>query len=844
MIPILFDKLETSFASNGLGRLTDAIRCTVEEQRNGLYELEMEYPIDGQHYGDIAEGRIIYSRHSDALDAQPFRIYRITRPLNGIITINAAHISYDLNKIVCSPFTASSLAEVFVRIHNYAINDCPFDFWTDKAVAGTYTVAVPTAIRAMLGGTQGSILDVYGTGEYEFDNFTVKLHLHRGTDNGVTIRYGKNLTELEQVREQDTVTGVAPYWAKDGEVVVLPEGALTTGAGYEVPYTNNLLVPYTDGSEEYNGVIETAELVPLDLSNEWQEAPTVDQLRAAASSWLASHAKTAPDENLTISFVQLWQTNEFKDVAPLQRVSLCDTVTIQYAKLGISAKAKVIRTVYDALLERYDEVELGEPKSTLSSTISNTIDTISSIQKDLEEVPSMSAVENAVNHATQLITGGLGGHVVIGTNANGQPNEILIMDTDSINTAVNVIRMNGNGIGFSTTGYNGPYTSAWTIDGQFVADFITAGTLTANIIKAGILADEAGVNYWNMLTGDASFAGMVSFVDLLTSGESVINGDNITTGKIQSANGRVYFDLANNVIACNKIISTFLRSDASYTAADITSVAGPGTTVYYGMSIYNTDYTDGTLRLEPGTSDSGVDSLSFIRSAKGLRVKADTVYAREMYFNARGETSGTTLADYLSMRMTDSTGYQNVIEIAESSAQTGGAGGRIAMQAKRQITMAGNDSTNGVYVVGSFTVNGTKSRAVETEDYGERHLYSYETPAPLFGDVGEGEIGEDGSCYVWIDPILAETISTSQYQVFLQPYGSGTAYVSERSSGAFKVEGTPGLAFGWELKARQADFNQLRFEKSVATALPGNTADYAADAVTYLQELYEGRIAS
>ena len=672
MIPILFEKAETNFTTNGIGRLSDAIRCTVEEQRNGLYELEMEYPIDGRHYSDITEGAIIYTRHSDALDAQPFRIYRITRPLNGIITIDAAHISYDLNKIVVSPFTASSAAEVFARIPNYTINDCPFDFWTDKATAGTFTVAVPTAIRAMLGGTEGSVLDVYGTGEYEFDGFTVKLYLHRGTDNGVTIRYGKNLTELEQVREQDTITGVAPYWAKDGDVVVLSEGALYSV--YEA-YKDKNGTEYTDGSETYMGQTGDVAVIPLDLSNNWQEAPTEAQLRAAAASWLAANEKKVPDENITVSFVQLWQTNEFKNLAPLQRVNLCDTVTIQYEKLGISAKAKVIRTVYDALLERYDEVELGEPKSTLASTITNTINSIGTIKKDLEEVPSMSAVNAAVDHATQLISGGLGGHVVIGLNANGQPNEILIMDTADTSTAVNVIRMNENGIGFSTTGYNGPFTSAWTIDGQFVADFITAGTLSANIIKAGILADEAGVNYWNMLTGDASFAGMVKFVDLSTAGESVINGDNITTGKIQSANGRVYFDLINNILSCNKIISEYVYENEAQTVLDITLIRGAGTSKYYGASIYNSDYEAGRLRLEPGRDVTNrVTQAAHIYCDNGIFVHAAYVplVAEDMHLQIQSQDQSSTQMDIIQMYVKDATGYQNTVQVLASSAYTGG----------------------------------------------------------------------------------------------------------------------------------------------------------------------------
>ena len=502
MIPILFEQNETEFQTNGLGRLSDAVSCVVDEERNGVYELEMEYPANGQHYDDLTEGRLIYCRHSDALDLQPFRIYKITKPFDGIVTINARHISYDLNKIVVAPFTAGSAAEAMQRFPQYAISRCPFTFWTDKAVAGSFKVEVPSTIRSLLGGTSGSILDTFGTGEYEFDVWTVRYYLHRGADNGVTIRYGKNLTDIEQTTESDYITAAAPYWVnEDYGAVVLPEGAVFLDEGYDQPYTNELGVPYDNGSEQYVGVVGEVYVVPLDLSEKWEEPPTVEQLRDAAIAWLENNGSTEPETNIEVSFVQLWQTNEYKNIAPLQRVKLCDTVTVEYPKLGISAKAKVIRTEYDVLLERYNEMELGEPKSTLSGTIAKQTSTIAEVVKTFPSVTQMNA---AINAATALITGGLGGHVVIGTNASGQPNEILIMDTDDMNTAVNVIRMNANGIGFSTTGYNGPFTSAWTIDGAFVADFITAGTLDANLLKAGIIMDKAGKNYWNLETGAIS----------------------------------------------------------------------------------------------------------------------------------------------------------------------------------------------------------------------------------------------------------------------------------------------------------------------------------------------------
>lgn len=139
--------------------------------------------------------------------------------------------------------------------------------------------------------------------------------------------------------------------------------------------------------------------------------------------------------------------------------------------------------------------------------------------------------------------------------------------------------------------------------------------------------------------------------------------------------------------------------------------------------------------------------------------------------------------------------------------------------------------------------HGTKSRLVFTEQYGNRAYYCYETPSPVFGDIGEGEIGEDGLAYVWLDPIVAETVTTSGYQVFLQKYGEGDAFVKERTGAYFVVQGEPGLSFGWEVKGKQADYDQIRFEKLDPSA-PEKDIDYGKEAVAYMNELYQGRISA
>lgn len=474
MKPILYEAGTTNFNNNGLGRLSSCISCLVTEERNGVFECEFKYPITGKHYEEIQEGRIITVSHDEQGDRQPFIIYRRSAVLSGVVTFSAHHVSYLLNNIILSPFEASSPAGAFVAIPTHSMGSNPFDFWTDNTTAGgTIAVTVPTAVRAFLGGVKGSFLDLYG-GEYEWDGYTVKNYAHRGSNNGVTIRYGKNLTKLEQeIDTLDLYDSVVPFWMKDDVVVF---GGIVTGTGQ----TQNLIRA-------------------LDLSGYYEEAPTVAQLEARAQTFLDNNQPWLPKENISIDFVALWQTEEYKDIAPLERVQLCDTVTVVYTDLGVQATAKVIEVVWDALLERYNKIELGDAKSSFANTILKTTD--ERIAEAMVETEGM--MNEAIDHATEMITGGLGGYIVINRDANGYPNELLIMDSPNKTTAVNVWRWNSGGLGHSHSGYNGPYNDvAITQDGKINASMITAGTMNANLIRAGILADTQGYNFWNLATGE------------------------------------------------------------------------------------------------------------------------------------------------------------------------------------------------------------------------------------------------------------------------------------------------------------------------------------------------------
>ena len=475
MIPIIYEGNEQNFTSNGLGRLADAVSCKVIEERNATYELEMTYPVSGIHFDDIQEGRIILAQPFDGGLTQPFTIYQISKPLNKLVTIKAQHISYMLSGIVVMPFEANSCVEAIAGVKIYSSTTNPFNFSTDKTVTGSYKLEAPRNARNVLGGSQGSILDVFGKGDFEFNRFDVNLKVNRGSDNGVTLRYGKNITNLKNIIDITNVyTGIVPYWADgNGNILTLPEKVVLSDHVSDYPYK----------------IIKE-----VDFSSRWENEPTVEQLRTAAQNYVTNNEGWELRNNLTVSFVALWNTEEYKNIAPLERVKMCDIVHVGVPKLGVNFTTKVIKTDYDVLQERYNSITLGETYYSLSTVLNEAF-------AESEEEQS-THMQKAIARATKLIQGGLGGHVVFNVNANGEPNEILIMDTDNMATAVNVIRMNLAGIGFSTSGYNGPFNTAWTIDGHFVADYIDTGTLHADLIKTGLLQDAAHVNYWNMATGD------------------------------------------------------------------------------------------------------------------------------------------------------------------------------------------------------------------------------------------------------------------------------------------------------------------------------------------------------
>lgn len=471
MKPILFDSNATTWTTNGLGRL-DAISCTVTEELNGIFELEMTYPASGPRFSDLVVSNIILAQPYDGAAAQPFRIYKVGKEMAGRVTVSARHLSYQLNWIPVMPFNYSSLADCLTKLKSQSVYTNPFTFWTDKTIPTGGAFVEPLPVRSCLGGVQGSVLQRYG-GDYLWDGYTVKLLTRRGSDTGVRISYGKNLVDAQQETNiENTYTGVCPYYKDDNTTVVLPEKYIAASTASGFPFLRILTV---------------------DFSSDFEDPPTVAELRARTQAYITANNIGHPHVSVDVNFVALWQTEEYKNIAPLERVQLGDTVTVHFDKLDIDEQARVVAYTYDVLRERYDEITIGDLKSSFAKTFIDQGHLIEEVQENTAE---------EIRKGVSWLTKG-NGYVVAVKNTDGSWKELLFLDTPSIQTAQKVLRINENGIGFSSTGVNGNYAQSWTLDGTLTLGGVNNayGSLelkdknartTAEFDNEGIYLDEYG----------------------------------------------------------------------------------------------------------------------------------------------------------------------------------------------------------------------------------------------------------------------------------------------------------------------------------------------------------------
>ena len=650
MTPILLK----ADAKTKIGWLSECTACEVTEERNGVYELELVYPIGATHANDIVTDCCIKAKPNQTSANQLFHIYKVSKPINGEFTVYAEHVSYILSGYPVPTVSASGNAQVAINAiltaaKNQLGKATGFTAATTDITLSSSINLSNVSARAALGGVEGSVLYTYG-GEYEFDNYTIKLHKSRGKDNGVRIAYGKNMTELKcDVDMSASYTGIFGYVKTD-----------------DVNLTSSYNVTNTSG-------ISTRILVRDFSSDFGSNAPTQSSLDAAVKKYAEDNDINSIKASVTVSFVNLAQSPEYANIAPLETVDLCDTVTIYHKELGVNIKAKVIKTVYDTIAEKYTKIELGSARTNMSSIISQTVKEATDAKNIAISSKSevTAAYQEAIANATAAITGNSGGYIRLNPAEN--PQELLIMNTADASTATKIWRWNLSGLGYSSTGYNGTYKTAITQDGHIVADFVDTGTLTANIIKAGIMQSANGEFSFNLESGhiEASDINITGGDINLDGGQlSILNNDgykaDFSGGAVDlyqgagtgTGTGTKYLSLFNSLIG-GKWYATL--ASPSYTLGGVPSGGfriGTSTDNVSGMSSWNTDFAliskdNARFRTKIEVNESlsvatGGDAIGFIShapfGAKDISVELGAKSNAHGVLQLGNNTDGTTPA--------------------------------------------------------------------------------------------------------------------------------------------------------------------------------------------------------
>ncbi|MDT8717834.1 phage tail protein [Clostridium sp. 19966] len=444
---VVYNSKETNFTTNGLEVLDNCIMAEVTEEKNGTYELQLEYPT----YGDdkwlqLVEGNIIKAPTPKNGD-QLFRIYKKVKNMTSV-TCYARHIFYDLldNFIEKLNISNQKAEDAIKSILNSASYSHSFKAASDIANAASANYSMTNIVQAIMGDSENSFLNIWG-GAIERDNFSIRIFAQAEDASGITIEYGKNLQGVEEdIDISGVVTRIMPSTTdSNSNSITLPEKYVDSPNINSYPYPKINNIEYSDITSD--------------------ETTTTDQiyaeLRKRAANEFAVNKLDEPSVTYTVNFIELSQTEEYKDFKELEQIYICDTVTVKHENLGIDISAQVVKYVYDAILERYNEITLGNFKQDFAVSYNKEV---SSIKQEV--VTSRVNVSEAVSGATSWISGDKGGYVTIGKNDDGQPVELVISDDLTMKTANNIWRWNSQGLQYSNQGYTGQYNNVFTMNGD------------------------------------------------------------------------------------------------------------------------------------------------------------------------------------------------------------------------------------------------------------------------------------------------------------------------------------------------------------------------------------------
>lgn len=620
-----------SSTTNGLGNI-NPISCIVTEELNGIYEAEFQVSTNDKYYPLLKQNGLVKIKVGDNSE-QIFRIYSISEPINFIVTCKCQHITYDLSKIIITPFTATGAVNVKNQLLSNVLGTYPFTMTTDISnTTSTFDLNIPRSWRECLGGYEGSLLDVF-RGEYEYDNLTVKMLARRGADNGVRIAYGKNLTDFQQEQNNENVFDAVYGYAVVDDVC------------YEA-------------SSIYN---KTGATVPrvlrVDFSNKYEsgDVPTGAELLAYATTYATDNDIEVPSVNIKISFIPLWQTDEYKSILQIERVKLGDTVHVYFEKLGVTASARVIKTVWNSLTEKYDSVELGDARANLNTVINQAVDDgVSVALEDLDV--DVGWLDDKITNMAELIANGMGLHITIDSAGR-----IYLHNADTLAGSQYQYEITSNGFMMSDD-YGQTWNSGWDISGNAVTNSLSTITLKALEIYGSyiegsqilfgdhndkyILAqvyndgvDNIGVTFDG--TGYVRFQPQGSFViDNLNANSNILNeylmvGDNTTNKMILENHNFTYPSVMANRVALGSSASSNYLSIRNYKNDSVEKYANG---IYMSQNSTSSSIAIDNYHYENGTQLS-VNSLSLRSLGSGVDIGSMVSLVNRKYEN--GSTTNT-----------------------------------------------------------------------------------------------------------------------------------------------------------------------------------------------------------
>ncbi|HIF1423554.1 TPA: phage tail spike protein [Enterococcus faecium] len=734
---------EHLYDTQGLGALSDWLTATVSNKLNGAEIFQGTYPISGTNADLIVEGRIIQCYVDENRAKQRLRIYYAkTSVIGNTIEVKAEPIFNDIRKSVLNKYDSGTekitATQAWQNAKALAKPAIPSQFSFSSLVDTLANVKIEKAnFLEFFGGKEGSILDRFH-GEFLKDNNTLHHEKRLGTDHKIKAIYTKNLTGLDlEIDAQSVLVGVYPFISSSSEgedEITLPEEVIFTDYVDDYPAGYVSFVDFKD------------------------KATDVATLREAAKDWLKTNIdKQKPQVSGSIELVPLRHQRGYEKFVDLEKVSMGDGVDVYHPQLKVNMSARIVEYTFNVLTNSYDKLVVGNVKTNfLENTENNVSNLINDAIDQLKNGGEISdLINDIVDHQTDMITGQNGGYVLL--DPKEAPSRILIMDTPDKNTARNVLQINNAGIGFSKTGINGTYETAWTLDGGFNASFITAGEIVGITIRGTTLISD-GTDYRTSIANGK-----------MTWYSKKVNKD------IMELEARDY------VSADAGIVSYTMKTGGGF------MIRNP-----QGNLVFST-WDNGNNRpfLSFGAPNFRYSNASYVTSGDGSSLSINGSAGNSWEFKVAGRTMKFTSDGMLTLPGCFFGSWED---------------GKLARF---------EQSTVQVYK--DFTVRGTKNSTVPTEHYGQRLLNAYETPEYYFADYGEAVTGDNGKVRVDIDPMFAETVNLSRYMTHVTPTELVLCAVTHEDIDHFIIETSkPNVLVRWNLVAHRLGYEDIRLKEDTA----------------------------